>query len=235
MLFVLARLLNRVRAEEEEEGTLTGRKRPDADARSNISSRVYVDQREDRNDRRYILRFFFFFFFSFLYLSPLIYFFHSQSGSSSGVGRVSGQRFLVSSPSSLSLSFSLECIYKIYSIVVTAQIKYSSSNNNRDKKKKKKKIQSCVTSDIFRLQKGQLASLRPSLLATSGGYTTEQKQNTKFRLEVSTVAFRPRRNSNRPTFDDLSTGTKCGRCGPRAACAGHWIWMFRADIRVVGY
>ena len=39
----------------------------------------------------------------------------------------------------LSLSFSLECIYKIYSIVVTAQIKYSSSNNNRDKKKKKKK------------------------------------------------------------------------------------------------
>ena len=135
----------------------------------------------------------------------------------------------------LSLSFSLECIYKIYSIVVTAQIKYSSSNNNRDKKKKKKKIQSCVTSDIFRLQKGQLASLRPSLLATSGGYTTEQKQNTKFRLEVSTVAFRPRRNSNRPTFDDLSTGTKCGRCGPRAACAGHWIWMFRADIRVVGY
>ena len=137
MLFVLARLLNRVRAEEEEEGTLTGRKRPDADARSNISSRVYVDQREDRNDRRYILRFFFFFF-SFLYLSPLIYFFHSQSGSSSGVGRVSGRRFLVSSPS-LSLSFSLECIYKIYSIVVTAQIKYSSSNNNRDKKKKKKK------------------------------------------------------------------------------------------------
>ena len=107
MLFVLARLLNRVRAEEEEEGTLTGRKRPDADARSNISSRVYVDQREDRNDRRYILRFFFFFFFSFLYLSPLIYFFHSQSGSSSGVGRVSGRRFLVSSPSSLSLFLAL--------------------------------------------------------------------------------------------------------------------------------
>lgn len=117
MLFVLARLLNRVRAEEEEEGTLTGRKRPDADARSNISSRVYVDQREDRNDRRYILRFslfFFFFFFSFLYLSPLIYFFHSQSGFSSGVGRVSGRRFLVSSPSSLSLSLSRWNVYIRY-------------------------------------------------------------------------------------------------------------------------